>query len=342
MTVDGPVLSQKLGITLVHEHIVSDFSCLMEEPEEATLKQLFHSPVTMENLGEVKWTPLACKDNYQLHDIKVAIQEVMYFKMAGGGTIVDTTPWELGRDPLALKRIARITGLNIVMGCGYYIQAAYSKQLNEQGIESITNRIVEEFTNGVGGTGVRPGVIGEIGTSSPITPSEEHSLRASARAQVLLGAPFTIHLSPWDKEGERVLDIVESENVKLHRVILDHLSPTAPDIEYHDRLAKRGSYLGYDLFGFDHSLIKKGKWIFADWETVESIKEMIDRGHVSRILVSQDVAVKTRLVKYGGWGYAHILEHVIPLFREHGIGEKDIETILIDNPRRILEWEANA
>lgn len=336
VTVLGPVEPDELGVTMVHEHILCDWTSLLREPEAASQKVLYYAPVDLTTLGDVRWYPWVSLDNYRMWNVELAIVELDQYRLAGGRSIVDVTPFGGGRDAEALQRISRETGLHIVLGCGYYIDAAHPSDMECRDADQIAAEIIGEFAEGVGDSGVRPGIIGEIGTSSPITANEERSLRGAARAQRQTGAALSVHLYPWGKEGHKVLDVLEEEGVDPRRVILDHLFATIDDLAYHRSLAKRGAYLGYDLFGFDHSLIDAGRWPPSDREVALAIRELIEEGYLSQCLLSQDIGVKLRLTAYGGWGYAHLLKHVVPVLHHVGIGPDQVATMLVDNPRALL------
>src|SRR5262249_36608269 len=124
-TVLGAVAPDAIGITLPHEHLLIDFKVMFAEPAAASDKGRAWEPVTMANLGWVRQHFNANLDNLRLTDEQVAIDEIRLFQRAGGVTVVDPTPVTLARDPLALARIARVTGLNVVMGSGYYVAASH-------------------------------------------------------------------------------------------------------------------------------------------------------------------------------------------------------------------------
>jgi phosphotriesterase-related protein len=166
-TVLGPVAGDAMGITLPHEHLLIDFKVMFKEPDPAADKGRALAPVSMANLGWIRQNFSSNLDNLRLLDEDVARDEALLFKHAGGQTMVDPTNGGLSRDPEGLARIARATGLHIVMGAGYYVQAAHPPALARRSVEDITREIVGDITVGVGATGVRAGLIGEIGCSWP-------------------------------------------------------------------------------------------------------------------------------------------------------------------------------
>ena len=191
-TVLGIIDADSLGVTLPHEHLVVDVSCLFVEPTEATEKRLAHQPVSLENLWCIRYGAPNL-DNWKLQDEEIAIREASFFKRAGGDTIVDPSNIGLGRDPLALAHVSRATGLNVIMGSGYYVAPSHPADMDSKTEEDICAEIVREVTEGVADTGIRAGIIGEIGCSWPLTHNEEKVLRAAANAQRQTGAPLMIH-----------------------------------------------------------------------------------------------------------------------------------------------------
>ncbi|MCH7745779.1 MAG: phosphotriesterase-related protein, partial [Chloroflexi bacterium] len=129
-TVLGPVSPESLGPTMTHEHLLINFLCMFHPPAEVTEWARAHEPVSMENLGWIRHNYYGNRDNLLLIDEDTAIAEATLYKKLGGGAIVDATTIGIGRDPLALARIARATGLNIIMGAGYYVDAVHPDDMD--------------------------------------------------------------------------------------------------------------------------------------------------------------------------------------------------------------------
>ena len=340
MTVRGPIAPGALGITLTHEHLLIDLRVWCQEPREEEKKILARLPVEISTLGAIRRDPLVNLDNCLLDDQALAISELHQFKAAGGTGVVDCTNNGLGRAPLALQTIAEATGVHIIMGSGYYIGRSHPRDLHERTVDAIAEEIVRDLTVGVGDTGVRAGLIGEIGTSFKIRDTEKKVLQAAARAHRRTGAPISVHLLPWRKNGIEALDILENEGANLHHVILSHLSLTCEDLQYHITLARRGAYVEYDFFGMEFYVDTVGEYMGSDYHSVTAIKRLIDEGCLERLLLSHDTGMKIQLTKYGGWGYAHLLKNVVPMLRRRGFGDSEINTLLVANPQRVLTWGA--
>ncbi|MFC1984492.1 phosphotriesterase-related protein, partial [Chloroflexota bacterium] len=194
-TVLGIIDADSLRVTLPHEHLLVDLTMYFVEPTEASEKVMVHEPISLENLSWIRIHSHNNWDNMRLTDEKITIKEALLYKGAGGDTIVELSNVGMARDPLGLARIARATGLNVVMGSGYYVGVSHPSELAAKTEEEITEEIVRDITVGVGETGVRAGIIGEIGCSVPLEEDERKVLRASAVAQQRTGAAINIHPS---------------------------------------------------------------------------------------------------------------------------------------------------
>lgn len=333
MTVTGPRPAASLGRTLIHEHLYLDATALLGVHGYPVVSS---KPLDLTTAAEARWNPGGFPDNYRLTDVGRQVEELQPFAKHGGQAVVDVTPEGLGRSPTALVRIARASGLSVIMGGGYYLAETHPPGLHDEAEDAIAQRLIAEFRRGVDGTGIRPGIIGELGTGDPLQPAEEKVLRASVRAHLDTGLALSIHLHPWAKEGIKVLDVLADEGMNPEKVILNHITTAVDDDGYQRALLERGVYLAYDLFGFDHSVLQPGRYAPSDAVVAAKVVELANDGHIDRLLISQDVGVKTRLLAYGGWGYAHLLTHVVPLLVAMGMDESAIEQILVGNPRRVL------
>jgi phosphotriesterase-related protein len=336
MTVRGAMPLDALGTTLMHEHLLLDARSWWHRPKEPERLHLASSPVHAGIIGELRMDPFANLDNCRLDDEKLAIAELLPFKALGGATVVDPTCRGIGRDPLALKQISEATGLNIVMGAGYYLEGSHPPSVAQMSADAIADEIVRDALEGVDGTGVRIGLIGEIGVSGDLTADEGKSLMGAARAQRRTGLPLMVHLPGWFRHGHRVLDIVETEGADPGHTVLCHMNPSHDDVAYQTSLAVRGAFIEYDMIGMDYWYADQGVQCPSDEENARAIKRLVDLGHGERVLLSQDVFLKMMLTRYGGFGYAYLLRHFVPRLKRHGVSEEAIRTMLEDNPRRVF------
>ena len=337
MTVTGPVPAAALGTTLVHEHLLNDVACWWHRPVEPGRAWLAEAPVRIEILSELRQDPFVCRHNLALDDEALAIAELGAFADAGGRTVIDPTCRGIGRAPEALVRISRATGLNVVMGAGYYLQDSHPPALVAMDADDVAEELCREALEGVDGTGVRIGLIGEIGVSSDFTEAERKSLVGAARAQVATGLPLMVHLPGWFRLGDEVLDVVEAEGVDPRRVVLCHMNPSHADTAYQRRLAARGAFIEYDMIGMDFFYADQAVQCPSDDEAARGIAALAEAGHLDRVLLSQDVFLKMMLARYGGNGYAFVQRHFLPRLRRHGFGEAALGALVRDNPRSVFE-----
>ena len=342
-TVLGLIDADDLGITLPHEHLLCDASLYFVEPTEASEKLLAHQPLSLENRYWLTSHYINHVDNLRLMDEQLAIKEALLYRWEGGDTIVELTcSSDLHRDPLGLARIARATGLNVIMGTGYYIAASHPPELATKTEEEITEEIVQEILIGVGNTGVRAGIIGEIGCSMDLGEGERKVLRASAAAQRRTGAAINIHPSFNHDLLLEIIEILSDAGAELSRTIISHCQfPCFNRTTYHE-LMDAGCCIEFDNFGypvvpsafFTTTLFARQSDVWC----INEIKHLIDEGYLHQMLISQDVFYKQLYVTYGGDGYAHIPRNVVPWMRRAGISDEQIRTLMVENPKRLLPF----
>lgn len=336
MSVTGPVAVADLGVTLFHEHLHMDATPLLAAYGLATSTD---RPFDAEAAIEGRWDPGHHPDNYRFTQDDLVATELRRFLDAGGRTVVDQTPPALGRSPASLRAIAQQSGLTVIMGAGHYLARTHEAWVGKASDEELAFRLSHDCRDGDPETGIRPGIIGEIGTSIPVDPEEVRVLRAAACAALESGLAVSVHLHPWGRTGHDVLDVLFESGLPPERISLGHLNTAWDDEPYLRGLADRGVHLAFDLFGFDHSLIDVGRWVPSDLDVASTVAAMVRSGHADQVLISHDIGVRSRLVAYGSWGYAHIPRHILPLLGELGCAEAEIERIMVVNPARLLTVE---
>ena len=350
MTVSGPVDVEQLGLTLPHEHIMFDSTCFYDaadptfsrkEKLPAWKLEVMERGVTIETVGELNRDPMLARDNLILDDEDVAARELELFRDAGGGTIVDVSPAEMGRHPEAFRRLAERTGLNIVAATGHYLAFTHPPEVASQTVEEIAEWMIGELNTGIDGSDVRAGIIGELGVSEGgMHPDEEKVLRAGALAAVETGAPITIHNAiPTEKKGMDVVRILEREGADVSRLIMGHMTHTVPEPAYHRSIAETGALIEYDRFGAElYNDVWGGKNFCEprDAEVAKEIAQLVREGYADRILISHDVGFKVQLSSYGGLGFAHIPRRVLTYLRNLEVPDEAIHQITVANPARVL------
>jgi phosphotriesterase-related protein len=340
-TVLGIIDADNLGTTLMHEHLLHDMTVYFIEPAASGERSLAYEPVSMDNLWWVRLHESNNLDNMRLTIEQLATKEAMVYKLATGDTIVElTTAGVFGRDPLGLVRIARATGLNIVMGTGYNSAALHPPQFATRTEEDVTEELVSDITIGVDNTGVRAGIIGEIGCST-LAESERMVLRCCAVAQQRTGVAISIHPSPTDDLVLEIAKILADAGADLSHTIIGHVDVTGFSRATCHKLADAGCYIGFDNFGLEGLLELPGLGRaveLSDMQRINNIMQLIDDGYLNQIIVSQDISTKHRLTSYGGLGYAHILRDIVPVMRIKGLTEEQIHKLLVENPKRVLSF----
>jgi len=266
-------------------------------------------------------------------DEAVIVEELAKFATAGGSAIVDLTLPGVGRDPQWLAGLSRATGLHIVMGSGWYRDAYYPAEtlIDRRSVGDLADEIVREATEGVGDTGIRTGIIGEIGTDKPwLSAREERVHRAAARAARLTGLSITTH-AVHSSVGLDQLTVFEEEGADLSRVVIGH-ADSNPSPDYHLAIVERGATVEFDFLGMSFTPLER----HGEGRIVESICELLSRGRVGQVLLSQDVCHDSQLTRYGGNGYVYLADTFLPRLRAAGVSEAEIRTMTVDNPRRLL------
>jgi phosphotriesterase-related protein len=340
-TVLGTIDAEAVGVTSSHEHILADMSPYYVPPEAASDRVYVDQPLSLQNLAWARAHRFSNLDNMRLNDPVLATREVQRFKHAGGSTIIEMSPRGMRRDPLGLARVAEATGVNIVMGSGYYLGISHPADMDQKTEEQIADEIVAEIIEGADRTGVKPGIIGEIGCSRPLSANEEKVLRAAAVAQRRTGAPLDIHPSFDDNIVLRIVDILRDAGAVLEHTMISHMEVFDFTLETRLRLLETGCYIGYDNFGnlgYPHLYLGRVVNLTSDLGRIRDIALLLDLGFARQVLIGQDTVFKDSLHAYGGYGYGHLLENVVPLMRAMAISEDHITAMLVDNPQRFLTF----
>lgn len=295
-SVSGPVRVAELGVVMPHEHTFIDL------------------------LREYRGDGL-------INDPQLVAQELSAYRAAGGSTLVDCTSRGLHPEPLLNRRVAAESGVNVIMGTGYYRRPYLDEAwLLSTPLDDVAALLIRDLSEGIGDSGVRAGIIGEIGCDREITPAEEVSFRAAARAHHATGATITTHAARWPV-GLAQLDVLESEGVPAGRVIIGHCD-MVPDPAYHVALAERGAWVQMDT-------IQAGPEYYLE-RTVRAIHALVAAGFGERILLSQDVCLASHFVATGGSGYGYLLRDFLPRLEASGLPPDTVRRFVTDNPARAL------
>ncbi len=338
-TVLGAIDPAKLGVILAHEHVFIDVSDRWRAtdsplPDAASTK----FDATHNGLG--RWNSHILKDNlvFNEDDFEMMREEVQMFgRAAGAGAcLVDLTPLSVGGKPTSLVEVSRQTGVHIVTGAGFYVHSTHPEWVEHADENELYSYIFDEVTRGRGDSEVKAGIIGEIGTSVHLEDCERRVLRAASRVGVDTGVAINVHCNPSTEDvTHEILDTIFAEGLAPDRVYLSHLDEI-DDLDYLRRVVQRGVLIGFDSFG-QEGYFSPTWQARTDNDKIRTMMSLIDEGYATQLVAAQDVCKKQHLTRFGGYGYAHVSERIIPRAIQHfGLNHADAQCILTENPRRLL------
>lgn len=315
-TVRGPVDAGQLGTTLMHEHV------FVRSPEIAT-----------------NW-PTGWDRDAQ---VARAVDRLHELKAAGIDTIVDLTVVGLGRDIETVQEVAAQVDLNIVVATGLYTYNELPHYFDYRvaafrpsGVDMLDEFFLHDIEEGIAGTGVRPGIL-KCATDKPgLTPGVERILRAVARVHRRTGLPISTHTDTETRRGLDQQRVFTEEGVDLSRVVIGH-SGDSTDLDYLGELLAAGSALGMDRFGVDAYCPTEKR--------VETVAQLCESGWTEAMVLSHDAGCHMDWFDddflrqaQPNWHFLHISNEVLPALRARGVSDAQIHTMLVDNPRRILDY----
>lgn len=305
----GPVATAELGPTLMHEHIVT------------------RSPGVQENWPHL-WDRSAI--------LALAERKMADLHARGIRTIVDLTTVDLGRDIGLIVDVARRARVHVIVATGVWWMP--QRYFSSHGVDEVAELFIGDITRGIGGTSVKAAIIKCATDTAGVTPVIENILRASARAQKATGVPISTHTWAAGRSGEAQQAIFAQEGVDLRRVIIGH-SGDSEDLGYLRGLMERGSTIGMDRFGLDNYLPTEKR--------VEVLARLCAEGYAPRMVLSHDANCWTDMLSEEDkrrirprWHYNHISDDILPALRKAGVGEEQIEQMLVRNPEAIFAGRA--
>jgi phosphotriesterase-related protein len=334
-TVQGLIDPAALGPTLMHEHLLWDIRTpsMQADPDQGP-------DICLCNVWQINYGSRKAPNNLVFFDRDIATAEVDKMRSVGGQSIVELSVGGLKPDPNGLVQIASATGANIAMGCGHYVEAYQDPVNRSRSIDDFATEMIGQLYEGAWETEVRAGLIGEIGCQAPWTELEKRVMAGALIAQQETGAALNVHPGRDPDQPQEVADFITAHGGDLSRLILSHIDRTIFDDERLFRLADTGCVIEFDLFGQEQSLYSLNLNVDLpnDAERLRCIRRLIDRGHLEQITISHDICYRTRLTRFGGHGYGHIFENVVPLMRRRGFSAVEIDQITIGTPRRLLTF----
>jgi phosphotriesterase-related protein len=312
-TVQGPLDSEELGVTLAHEHV-----------------RFRDEAVAVEWPGRYD----------EQAELDAALQAVDAAKARGVQTIVDPTAMFGGRDVRFMKHVADHTGVRIVPCTGIYSYGFLPQYFENRDVDVMAGHFASDIETGIQGTEIRAAFLKCAADAAGVTANVEKIHRAVARASVQTGAPIMAHSMPAVDTAPRQIEIFREEGVDLARVQIAHCGDT-DNVDYIERLIGEGVYVGLDRYGLEmFQPIDKRNATAA---------ELLRRGHAASMMISQDYCATidwfppeadTAFEAKGAirnWSMTLVFDEVIPSLREQGaLDDETFHTIFTDNPRRWL------
>jgi phosphotriesterase-related protein len=312
-TVGGRIDAEEIGLTLIHEHFFSS--------DEAV---------------SVQWPHVRDHE----HEHALALESAEAVKGHGVKTVVEPTAMLLGRDILALARLASDTGLQLVACTGIYTYDYLPQFLENRSEDFIAELFVHDIEEGIQGTEIKAAFVKCAADQPGVNERIEKIHRAAARASLRTGAPIMAHSRPASSTGPRQVQILLEEGVAPEKIQIAHTGDT-DDLDYIERLLDTGVYIGMDRYGLDVLLPTDRR--------NATVLELLRRGYAERMFLSQDfdIPISNGLDWYppemveqfeaaGGvtdWSMTFVFEQVIPALKEGGMTDEQLDTILVANPK---------
>ncbi|WP_327661389.1 MULTISPECIES: phosphotriesterase family protein [unclassified Streptomyces] len=300
-TVTGPLSHEAVrGPALAHEHLALDLD--LKGDGAAVLDPRRHGPSVAAELS-------ALRDEFDL------------------SLVVELTCRGMGRDPGALAALARESGVAVVAATGWYYEPFHTPELADASVERLTDTLVREIEDGFGDTGIRPGVLGEIGSHGDLpSEPESRSLRAAARAASATGLSVATH-AQLGRGGLAQLELLTAEGLLPERVSIGH-QDLLDDPGVHKELAASGAYVAFDTVGKESYQ--------SDDTRLRLLLSLIEAGHADRALLSCDISRHGYLLTEGGQGYGHLFRSFLPRLRAAGVDDDLVDLMTRRNPLRFL------
>jgi phosphotriesterase-related protein len=339
----GPIEPHELGPTTMHEHLLDDATVWATAPSIESLPQ--DAVVKAENLGFLAWNANGLEDNLRLDDPALALDEVKVLEQVAGAGLVDLTVVGLGRRAADVVSIARGTQVHVMLGCGFYVHDTHPEWAQRFDVDEFAEYLLRDLNMGVDGTGVLPAIIGEIGTSNPPTDRERRIVMAAGRAGALTGTAVNVHLDPYGHHGLSIIRLLLDEGLAADRIVLSHLDCMgALDHDYHREIAASGAILEFDNWGLEPNYGVAGNQFVrnnTDFDRLRHVQLLVQDGYADQLVHGVDVYSKRQLRRFGGFGYGHLLTHVVPVLRRFfDVDQASVTQMLVDTPRRLLDRPA--
>ena len=295
-TVCGDINPEKLGVTMCHEHFIVDLSIVRKDNES------------------------------KIETVEEVVPEIKKMMDLGVNSAIEVTTNDMYRDVKKLKTISETTNLNIVAATGFYLSEYHPEWLTNATPEEIAEVMINDLTKGIDGTDIKAGVIGEIASSpKEFVGQEKKVLLASAIAHKETGAAVSTHTGRFT--AIETIETLINNGVTPDKIVIGH-QDLIDDFEYHLSILKYGVNIGFDTCG---------KIAYQLDETrAKDILKLIEAGYGDHIMLSNDISRRSYFTTADKFGYTAVMSRVVPLLKEYGASEENIEKLLVKNPARIF------
>jgi len=307
----GPIDTADLGFTLMHEHF------MVVNP---AMRLAFPDWINRETI------------------IANTVKELKIAKDNGVQTVVEVTPINLGRDIHLVREVAEKADIQTIVSTGFY----YTEDpfFSYWSADKLVELLLPEIQQGIQGTEIKAGIIkcgtGELG----VTQTNRKLLEMASRLHLATGLPITAHTEPSKRNGLDQIDVFEAENVDLSKVVIGHCDD-AFDLKYLEELMNRGCYIGFDRFGMR-------EFYPSDEKRIEWLLTLLEMGYEEKIVVSHDCSTHNDVIPIDefheartnivpDWRFYHFPRDVMPILREKGVEDKQIQVMTVENPKKIFE-----
>ncbi len=249
--------------------------------------------------------------------------EMVALHAQGVRNIIEMTNRYMGRNPQFLLDIMQDTGINVVACTGYYQQDFYPAHVATTPVHQLAREMIDEIELGIDDTGLKAGIIAEIGSSvDVITPDEAKVFTAAAIAHRETGRPISTHTS-FSTMGLEQLALLKQQGVDLSRVVVGHCD-LKDNLDNILRMIDQGAYVQFDTIGKNN--------YYPDTKRVLMLVALAERGLLDHVMLSMDITRRSHLKANGGLGFDYLLTTFVPMLLAAGLAQADVDLMLRDNP----------
>ncbi len=358
ITVRGPIAPEELGLTSMHEHILYDGSIYRKRfldllPPQDLLQVKENDKVTLENIYHHRQNFILSWDGVSMHEEDVMLGELTDFKKSGGSAMIDLSVPGLRCNLPAIKRLSEKSGIHVIAATGLYSEDSWPDRFKSMSVKEYEQYMNKEITVGIENTGIKAGHI-KVAIEEGPTEQGVKLLKAVAHVSQETGLSVSIHHGVMISLDEirKIVSIVLEEGIDPGRTIMCHMqnSITCMDLktlvqdpgsreltlDFNKEIMDKGFIAGHDCFGHDYKLAMFGWLGSTEWQNLAAIYELCQQGYAGQLVLATDTYLKILIQRYGGGGYCHLTTCILPLLKEVGVSEEQVDEMTIRNPARIL------